>query len=187
MKRLAVILTVGMVLLAPLGFAREVVGVNVPDTVSLGEARLVLNGAGVRSKFFVKVYVGALYLPAVQREAARLFEVDTPVAVHLHFLHSEVEAKKLVDAWNDGFNANHDAAQLAALKARIERFNALFRTVKRGDVVRIDYTPGHGTRVAISGEERGVIEGSDFRAALLRIWLGDSPADTDLKRAMLGG
>lgn len=187
MRHVVLWLSALLALHAPAGFAREVAGVNVPDTMTLGDKTLALNGAGVRSKFFVKVYVGALYLPAMQREAARIIEADTPVAVHLHFLHSEVEAKKLVDAWNDGFNANHDAARLAALKARIERFNALFRTVKRGDVVRIEYTPGRGTSVAISGEERGSIEGGDFRAALLRIWLGDSPADADLKRAMLGG
>jgi hypothetical protein len=174
-------------LLAPAAQAREVAGIQIPDQAPLGESTLVLNGAGVRSKFFIKVYVGALYLPDAQREAARIVEADAPVAVHLHFLHSEVDTKKLVDAWNDGFNANHDAGQLAALKARIERFNALFRTVKRGEVIRIEYLPGRGTRVAINAEERGKIEGADFRAALLRIWLGDKPADDDLKRSMLGG
>jgi hypothetical protein len=187
MNRLSAILAVGLVVHAPFGFAREVAGVKLPDTAQVGDAALVLNGAGVRSKFFVKVYVGALYLPAVEREAARIVAADSPFAVHLHFLHSEVEAKKLVDAWNDGFTDNHDAARLAALKARIERFNGLFRTVRRGDVVRVEYLPGRGTTVTISNEERGVIEGADFRAALLRIWLGDHPADASLKEAMLGG
>jgi hypothetical protein len=176
-----------LLLPVPGAHAREVAGIQIPDKVALGESTLVLNGAGVRSKFFVKVYVGALYLSAMQRDAAGIIAADAPVAVHLHFLHSEVEVKKLVDAWNDGFNANHDAAQLAALKARIERFNALFHTVKRGDIIRIEYTPGSGTTVAINAEERGAIEGADFRAALLRIWLGDKPVDDDLKRAMLGG
>jgi len=32
-----------------------------------------------------------------------------------------------------------------------------------------------------------VIPGEDFNRALLRIWLGDRPADGDLKRGMLGG
>ena len=33
---------------------------------------------------------------------------------------------------------------------------------------------------------KGVIEGEDFNAALLDIWLGEEPADDDLKEEMLG-
>jgi len=40
--------------------AREIAGVTVPETVSIADRTLVLNGAGIRKKFFVKVYVGAL-------------------------------------------------------------------------------------------------------------------------------
>ena len=50
----------------------------------------------------------------------------------------------------------------------------------------LDYVPGSGTKVTIKGVEKGVVEGEDFNAALLDIWLGDEPADDDLKEAMLG-
>ncbi len=40
--------------------------------------------------------------------------------------------------------------------------------------------------MTINGEEKGIIEGDDFYAALLDIWLGEEPADEDLKEAMLG-
>ena len=44
--------------------AREVAGVKLDETARLAgiDTPLVLNGAGVRSKFFVKVYVAGLYL-----------------------------------------------------------------------------------------------------------------------------
>jgi hypothetical protein len=32
----------------------------------------------------------------------------------------------------------------------------------------------------------GNIQGADFYRALLQVWLGEEPADSDLKRAMLG-
>jgi hypothetical protein len=168
--------------------AREVAGVLVPDTVTLepGAVRLVLNGAGVRSKFFVKVYAGALYLPAPQTDAAQILRHSGAAAVHMHFLHSEVSREKLVDAWNDGFHANLTDAERAALAGRIEQFNALFRTVRKGDVIRLDYLPATGLRVYIADELRGTIEGADFFQAVLRIWLGDKPADSGLKRGMLG-
>lgn len=169
-------------------FGMEVAGVKLPDTVAPGASLppLVLNGAGVRSKFFIKVYVGALYLPVPATGADAVLRNTGPVAVHMYFLHSEVTQQKLVEAWNEGFSANLGEAERARLGERIERFNGLFQTVRRGDVIRLDYAPGTGTVVSINNEKRGMIEGEDFMQAWLRIWLGEKPADTGLKRAMLG-
>jgi len=63
----------------------------------------------------------------------------------------------------------------------------MFRAAKAGDVINIDFVPGAGTRVAINGEHRGVIPGREFNNALVDIWLGEEPADSKLKKAMLGG
>jgi len=60
------------------------------------------------------------------------------------------------------------------------------KTAKAGDVIYIDFLPGTGTRITVNGGVRGVIPGDDFSRALLRIWLGDHPADGDLKKGMLG-
>ena len=38
-----------------------------------------------------------------------------------------------------------------------------------------------------NGKEVGVVEGLDFKKALFAIWLGEDPADDDLKEAMLKG
>jgi hypothetical protein len=175
-------------LLSPvMTLAKEVAGVTLPETVTLGAPPpLVLNGAGIRSKFFIKVYVGALYLPARTGDAAAVLRHTGPVAMHMHFLHSEVTKEKLVSTWNEGFEANLDAAERARLDARIVRFNGLFRSVRKGDIIRLDYLPGTGTTVSINNETRGVIEGEDFMRAWLRIWLGQEPADTGLKQGLLG-
>lgn len=177
-----------VLLLSPaITLAKEVAGVNLPETVTLGAQTLVLNGAGIRSKFFIKVYAGALYLPARTRDAEAALRHTGPVAMRMHFLHSEVMQEKLVNAWNEGFAANLDAAARERLKPRIERFNGLFRTVRRGEVIRLDYLPGSGTTVSINNETRGVIEGEDFMQAWLGIWLGKEPADAGLKKGLLGG
>lgn len=182
-----IVVTFILMMSSTLVFAKDVAGVSLPDTVTLGDKPpLVLNGAGIRSKFFVKVYVGALYLPARARDAEAIWRHTGPVAMRLHFLHSEVSKEKLVKAWNEGFDANLDADERARLKPRIERFNELFRTVLKGDVVRLDYLPGTGTTVSINNETRGAIEGEDFMQAWLRIWLGRQPADADLKQGLLG-
>lgn len=176
-----------LVLVAPMAQAREVAGVTVPDTVEVEGERLALNGAGVRSRFFVKVYVGALYLKQPVQDAATAVEQAPPKRVLLHFLYKEVSAEKLVEAWNEGFEKNTLPEVRAALQSRIDRFNALFPTVRKGDTIRVDLLADGATRVAVNDQLRGTVPGADFQQALLRIWLGEKPADGDLKQAMLAG
>jgi hypothetical protein len=169
--------------------AREVGGIELAEraTVVAGGAPLQLNGAGVRRKLFVPVYAIGLYLPAATRDPSGVLAVDGPRLVRMHFLHSEVSRDKLVAAWNEGFAANHEPAALAALQDRIDRFNGLFETLRKGDTVTLAYDPGATvTRVTISGRQRGEIPGADFAAALLRIWLGPAPVSEGLKAELLG-
>ena len=39
----------------------------------------------------------------------------------------------------------------------------------------------------LNGAAQAAIDGEAFNEALTRIWLGDSPVQADLKKAMLGG
>lgn len=166
--------------------AREVAGVKLDDQVQLGATPLVLNGAGVRSKFFVKVYVGALYLGKPSKSVTEILEMSGPKRIAMHFLHDEVSEEKLLEAWNEGFENNQTEEILSILRPKIEQFNKLFQTVQTGDVITLDYIPDEGTAVVINGLEKGKVPEADFNRALLLIWLGDKPADEDLKQALLG-
>ena len=104
----------------------------------------------------------------------------------MHFLYDEVSKDKLVDGWTEGFEKNQNKAAMDRLRRRLDQFNALFDTVHSGDVIELDYLPAAGTIVRIKGAKKGVIEGADFNHALLAVWLGDQPADDDLKKALLG-
>ena len=167
--------------------ARQIAGVAVDESVTMENKQLVLNGAGIRKKFFVKVYVGALYLTGKLTTAEAVMADPGAKRIIMSFLHKEVSAAKLADAWNKGFIANHTSEELRSLRERINRFNSLFRTVYKGDEIRLDYLPEDGTRVWINNSLQGTIPGDDFHVALLKIWLGREPADSDLKDAMLGG
>jgi hypothetical protein len=60
------------------------------------------------------------------------------------------------------------------------------KEAKKGMSIALDWT-GTATEVLIDGKPAGAaIEGDDFYAALLRIWLGDKPVQDDLKRSLLG-
>lgn len=170
-------------------FAKTIADVEVPETVTMAESNetLILNGAGIRSKFFIKVYVCALYLGSKQTEVNDALALPGSKRILMHFLYKEVSKEKLVSAWNDGFFDNSGAEIFNKLKPRLEKFNAMFDTVKRGDVIRLDYIPDQGTKVYIKGQLKGTIEGEDFHKALLLVWLGEFPPDYGLKDDLLGG
>lgn len=166
--------------------AREIAGVKLPETDTMENKALVLNGAGIRKKFFVKVYVGALYLTKKQTTVAQILSDPESKRIVMSFLYKEVSAEKLVSGWNEGFDSNNSAEELGVLQDRIEQFNSFFTTVHKGDVIRLDYIPEQGTRVWINDKLKGTVAGEDFSRALLKIWLGSEPADAGLKDAMLG-
>lgn len=169
--------------------AVEVAGVQIAEHVGGADGRqaLTLNGAGIRSKFFVKVYVGALYLPEKTNDVATILAMPGAKRVSMHVLYDEISKQKLTGGWTDGFRDNHEQAVFDALKPRVRTFNALFDTVKKGDVILMDFSAGGATHVTINGNNKGSVGGADFQRALLKVWLGEEPADADLKEAMLGG
>jgi long-chain acyl-CoA synthetase len=171
-------------------FAAEVEGVKLPDNVKLGDAgpELVLNGAGVRTRVFFKVYVGALYLQQKRTTADAVLADRGGKRIAMHLLR-DLSAEQLFSALNDGLKNNHTPGEMVKLEPQVKQLEGIFNAVKAaktGDVILLDYVPGSGTRVVVNGEAKGTVPGDDFNRALLRIWLGDQPADVSLKKAMLG-
>lgn len=173
-------------LLSP-AWAVDVAGVQVLDKVEVGGQMLQLNGAGVRTKFFFDIYVGALYLPHPSSQAGAVLATPNPARVSMDILYSAVDKEKLVKGWNAGFKKNQSKASFAALKNRLDAFNAMFSDVRKGDHLYFDFLTNGETRVVIKGQQVGSIKGLDFQQALLTVWLGNKPADNDLKQAMLKG
>lgn len=166
--------------------AVEIESVLVPESAQVGGQALVLNGAGLRKKLWVEVYVGALYVPHRSADADALVTMPGAKRFTMYMLH-DVSRGKLVSAWEDGFEYNSSEAQLDALSDEIAAFNALWRDSVEGDVFILDYIPGEGTHVVFNGERVDTIEGEAFNQALMRIWLGPEPPTESLKESLLGG
>ncbi|MCF8055060.1 MAG: chalcone isomerase family protein [Desulfocapsa sp.] len=161
----------------------EIAGVTIPESLS---PALQLNGAGIRSKLFFKIYIAELYLEHPSPLATTILDGPGRKRVVMHFLYDEVKKEKLVESWNDGFTANLSPEQLKKLSSKIQQFNDLFVDIHEGEEIILDYSPDQGTVVSIAGESKGTIEGKDFNRALLSIWLGDKPVTNDLRDALLG-
>ena len=183
----------GAMLLLGAAHAVEIEGIKVADKVALGKGgpELVLNGAGVRSKFMTtQVYVGALYLTSKKKNADEILADKGPKRVSMHVLADILTAKELIASLNDAIAANHIPAEIALIEKRLSSLNRMMNSIgalKRGGVVLIDFVPGAGTRITVNGELKLTIPGDDFFPALLRIWVGRKPVDGRLRDAMLGG
>lgn len=166
---------------------REVRGVELPLQVSVGDQALQLNGAGVRSRFFVRVYVGALYTTASVTDANEAITMDAPRRIHLTMLR-DVGRDTMVDALEDGLENAMTSEQRAEYADEIETFKSFFPgDFNEGYTGDIDVIPGEGLIVSMNGEELGRIESDTFAQFVLAIWLGDDPADSSVKSGMLEG
>jgi hypothetical protein len=188
--RLKVLLSLALTLsmVEGVAYCKTIKDIDIPEQITQPGSQqvLLLNGAGIRSKFFVSVYIGALYLKQKQHTASAILQDTGPRRVMMYCLYSEISKDKLVDAWNEGFTANSDEATLASLRDRLHELNRLFPAMHKGDTVYLDYIPAQGTQITFNDKVLGVIPGADFNIALLKVWLGESPADSNLKEAMLG-
>jgi hypothetical protein len=165
--------------------AREYQGVKLPDTMAVGGKTLDLNGAGLRKKFVVKVYVGALYLAEKSKDAKAVIAADQPKAVRMTFLR-DLTKDQVMDAFKEGFEKN-SAKQANALMPKLaEAGKALPARLKEGSTMIVTYVPGKGSTLGMEGDAMATIEGKDFADALFRNWLGDAPADENLRDGMLG-
>lgn len=167
--------------------AADIGGVHVDDKASVGGQELVLNGGGVRKRVVFHVYVATLYLPQKAGDLAGVLD-KAPRRIRLDLLRT-LSAETFIDALNEGLEANNSASEMAAIKPGADQLASIMKTfgqVKEKDVVTLDFYQG-ATHVGLNGEAKGNIAGEAFNQALTRIWLGDKPVQTDLKRAMLGG
>ncbi len=179
------LLALGLSLVAVVALAAEVAGVKIPDTATAEGKTLKLNGAGLRKKVLFKVYVAGLYMESPSQDPAAIVSSDQIKSMHLSIQRS-LKGSQITEAIEEGFEKN-SKAQMGALKARLNKFNAMFPDVKEGDEIVMTYIPGKGTVVTAKGMEKGVIEGKDFADALFSVWLGPNPVQEDLKKALLGG
>jgi hypothetical protein len=167
-------------------FAADVAGVRLADS----DQQLVLNGAGVRKRAIFQVYVIGLYLPEKKTAAAEVIGAPGSKRIAIHMLR-DVGADQFSDALMDGMRDNHSEAEMKALEPRVKQLAAILgemKEAKKGMRITLDWLSAAGTTVTLDGRATGLpILGDDFYRALLKIWLGDKPVQSDLKNALLGG
>jgi hypothetical protein len=168
--------------------AAEVAGVKFSDGVKVAGKDLQLNGLGVRTKFFVKVYAAGLYLQDKRATVDEVMKADGPRRLQLVMLR-DVSSDSFGESFMAGLNNNLDTKEKSKIVTQISKFGEMFAmldSLKKGDTLDIDWIPGSGTVVLVNGKRNGdVTPDLIFYNSVLKIWLGDKPADDTLKTKLL--
>ena len=188
-RPLAALFVAAAVLTASLALANiDVGGVDFKSQDSVENTRVELNGAGLRTRLTFKVYAMGLYLRQPTSSPAAVLD-DAGVKRLRIVMIRDLKGKQFADALLAGLERNHDSITLAALKPATD---ALLTAImgsgeaKAGTELILDQLASGATRLLINGQ----VQGSDiadpaFYPALLRIWLGEGPADSALKADLL--
>ena len=163
--------------------AAEVAGIKFSETYVANGKTLQLAGTGLLRYWGFKAYTGALYL---EKEAA-VDEVlsDRAKRLELEYFRA-IKGEDFGPATDKFIAKNVDAATYERLRPQIEFYNSLYEDVEPGDRYSLTYIPGRGTELALNGEPKGIIEGTEFAAAVFSIWLGSKPINNSFKNQILG-
>ncbi|MBX3604935.1 MAG: chalcone isomerase family protein [Piscinibacter sp.] len=167
----------------------EVAGIKYEQAYQVGNTRLVLNGAGIRYKAVFKVYTAGLYLSAKASTTEAVLATPGPKRMHIVMLR-DIDANELGKLFTRGMQDNSPREEFSKSIAGTLRMSDLFSAKKRltaGENFSVEWVPGQGTTVLINGKPQGEpIREPEFFSALMKIWLGPSPADAQLKDVLLG-
>lgn len=191
MKKLGVaaLLATTLLSLPVMAQSVDVAGVKYESSVDLGGQKLQLNGAGIRYKAVFKVYTAGLYTNGAANSPEAVVANTGAKRLHIQMLR-EIDGNELGKLFTKGIEQNATREEFAKSINGIMRIADVFSTRQKlatGDHFSVDYIPGTGTRVLVNGKPTGdVIKEPEFYNVFLKIWLGKSPADDQLKEALLG-
>ncbi|MDX2319815.1 MAG: chalcone isomerase family protein [Moritella sp.] len=185
MKKKALVLTSLLMMSTGLQAATEISGVSVPDSITPQGENLQFNGAGIRSKFFIDLYVGSLFTSEKMNQGNDVINSAEAAAIRLNITSNMITSEKMIKAMKEGFELV-TADQNNNLDTKIADFIDTFaEPIKKGDQFTLLSVPGEGLINYKNGEFMSITPGEDFRKAVLAIWLGDKPTDKSLKKDML--
>jgi hypothetical protein len=179
------LLAAGLLFVALPAFAATLAGVTLPDTITVGTRTLVLNGMGLRTKLFVKVYAAGLYLEKKSGDAEAVIQQDAAKRIVLEFIRGEVTREQMQEAFDDALKANVPDRG-ASLQRETARFLSALETMHQKEQMAITYVPGVGTTVTVRGKDKLTIPGLPFAQIVFSMWLGPRPPNGDLKAGLLG-
>src|SRR4051812_42640872 len=101
-------------------------GVTLSPKIAPGKTTLLLNGGGVRTKYFIKVYVAGLYLEAKSQKPKEIIEADKPMSVRIHIISNLMTSANMAMAIREGFDKS-TGGNVAPFKKDIDLICTIFQ------------------------------------------------------------
>lgn len=168
--------------------AREPQGLGLTETAQVAGRELKLTGSGISARMIFKIYAMALYLLDEKRSAEYVEDSDEPrrlVISMLRDISGEDFSKVVLDYATQ--NQRQIGAKAATQFLQIgQAIGSRPNGLRKGDTLTLDWVPGTG--VVIELNRKPLVEPMrdiQFYNLLLGIWLGDKPADPELKSKLL--
>lgn len=166
-----------------------VAGTAFAEEIHLGPVPLLLNGVGVRSMLLIKAYAIGLYLPQRTTDAVQVIAQAGPKRIRIVGLR-DVNISMFLFGLHNSLEKNLSHTEQVSMQPRLVQFDATLKAIGKipeGSSFTIDLTAENQTRLSLNDKPFGqAITGADFYRALLRVWLGEKPAQQDLKASLLG-
>ncbi len=165
--------------------AKTINDVNVPETAQVQGEVLKLNGVGIREKYLLDIYVGALYLTTKSSTANDVLASKGVKRITMHFLQNVSEGTSANSTIN-GIEKNVTDVEFKELQKPMNTFVSFYEDANKGSTIVINFLPHGETEMFMYGKKKGSIKHEAFQQALLKVWLGDKPPTDKIKEAMLG-
>jgi len=174
--------------------AKDVAGIDTPDTITVGQDTLILNGAALREKYAigVDVYIGGLYLLNKSSDAMKIINADETMAIKLHLLRS-VDSKDFSDSTLAGFKESCSTIGIdqKSIAKEIDLFLTVFTEgIAKNDIFDITYSKDNGIQVFKNKSKtpKVTIKNYTVKKALFGVWLTIRSEDklNVLRKGMLG-
>lgn len=188
MKKNILAISIAVLLFSNVSAQVTINGATLPAKLTQLKPDLILNGGGVRTKFFMKVYVSGLYLTEKNSDPKAIINADQPMAVRMHIISSILTSANMTTAIQEGFDRS-TGYNTKPIQAKIDILLKVFNKepIKIGDVFDIYYVPKEGIKVFKNGILQGAaVPGMDIKRAIFGIWLCPDPVEEGLKKKMLG-
>ena len=174
-------------IISTLSYTQTINGIVVEEKVIVNNEELLLNGWGIRNKFFIDIYVGALYIPVPTNDAVSIINSPTPKSMYLHIIPNWISPSFLKSALKSELKNSSTKEEMDHLEKEIDIFLSTFdEKIKKEDKFIFNIIPDIGVEVYKNDKFIKSIEGEEFSKRLLELWIGDKPVDKKLKMKVLG-
>lgn len=159
---------------------------RMPETVTVGDQQLLLNGKTVHTVSFLKIkaFAAGLYLEARTGNYMQLVKSSQVKHIRVRFLRN-VGKDRLARTWSKQIRESCQS-HCDELMASTTRLGEAFEDLTSGDLLEFTIYPDR-LSISVKGQLKDSIPSAPLAAAMLDVWVGPNPMSEDIKKDLLGG